>query len=56
LVVDSRWLAVHLLSALQGVTVLAHTFHGSRTVTSEAARLKEWIRSLEAENNETGTS
>jgi AcrR family transcriptional regulator len=50
----SRGLAVHLLSALQGVSVLAHTFHDPGMVTSEAARLKEWIRSLEPGNNETG--
>jgi AcrR family transcriptional regulator len=52
---DSRGLAVHLLSALQGVTVLAHTFHDPSMITSEAARLKEWICSLEPENNEIGT-
>jgi AcrR family transcriptional regulator len=46
---DSRGLAVHLLSATQGVSVLAHTFHDPGMVTSEAARLKEWIRSLEHE-------
>jgi AcrR family transcriptional regulator len=42
----SRGLALHLLSALQGVTVLAHTFHDPGMITSEAARLKRWIRSL----------
>jgi AcrR family transcriptional regulator len=43
---DSRGLAVHLLSATQGVSVLAHTFHDPGLITSEAARLKKWIRSL----------
>jgi TetR/AcrR family transcriptional regulator, transcriptional repressor for nem operon len=43
---DSRGLAVHLLSATQGVSVLAHTFHDSRLIEMEAARLKEWIRAL----------
>jgi AcrR family transcriptional regulator len=43
---DSRGLAVHLLSATQGVSVLAHTFHDPGMITNEAARLKEWIRAL----------
>jgi AcrR family transcriptional regulator len=43
---DSRCLAVHLLSALQGVTVLAHTFHDPGLIEAEAARLKEWINGL----------
>lgn len=43
---DSRGLAVHLLSATQGVSVLAHTFHDPGLITNEAARLKEWIRAL----------
>ncbi|HYL64371.1 MAG TPA: TetR/AcrR family transcriptional regulator [Candidatus Methylomirabilis sp.] len=42
----SRGLAVHLLSATQGVSVLAHTFRAPRLVEMEAARLKDWIRSL----------
>jgi TetR/AcrR family transcriptional regulator, transcriptional repressor for nem operon len=43
---DSRGLAVHLLSATQGVSVLAHTFHDPSLIEMEAERLKEWIRSL----------
>jgi TetR/AcrR family transcriptional regulator, transcriptional repressor for nem operon len=43
---DSRGLAVHLLSATQGVSVLAHTFHDPDMITREAERLKEWIRAL----------
>jgi AcrR family transcriptional regulator len=43
---DSRGLAVHLLSATQGVSVLAHTFHDAGLIEMEAARLKEWIRGL----------
>jgi AcrR family transcriptional regulator len=43
---DSRGLAVHLLSATQGVSVLAHTFHDPNLIEMEAVRLKEWIRSL----------
>jgi AcrR family transcriptional regulator len=43
---DSRGLAIHLLSATQGVSLLAHTFHDPRLIQIEANRLKEWIRSL----------
>jgi len=43
---DSRGLAVHLLSATQGIAVLAHTFHDSGLIEMEAARLTEWIRAL----------
>ncbi len=43
---DSRGLAVHLLSATQGVSVLAHTFHDPGMIEMEAARLKQWIRAL----------
>src|SRR5579863_10428345 len=51
---DSRGLAVHLLSATQGVSVLAHTFHDPGMIDMEAARLMEWIRSLEPENKGRG--
>lgn len=43
---DSHELAIHLLSATQGVSLLAHTFRDSAIITSEAARLKQWIRAL----------
>src|ERR1700687_4751634 len=43
---DSNGLAVHLLSALQGVSILAHSFHDSGLVATEAKRLKGWIQSL----------
>ena len=43
---ESRGLAVHLLSATQGVSLLAHTFHDPGLITMEAARLKQWIREL----------
>ena len=43
---DSRGLAVHLLSATQGVSVLAHTFRDSELIANQAVRLKEWIRAL----------
>jgi AcrR family transcriptional regulator len=53
---DSRGLAVHLMSALQGVSVLAHTFHDPGMIAMEAARLKQWIRALETETDEKSTS
>jgi AcrR family transcriptional regulator len=43
---ESRGLAVHLLSATQGVSLLAHAFHDPRLIEIEAARLQHWIRSL----------
>jgi hypothetical protein len=43
---DSRGLAIHLLSATQGVSVLAHTFHDPGMIEMEVARLKKWIRAL----------
>ena len=52
---DSRGLAVHLLSATQGVSVLAHTFHDPGMIEMEAMRLKQWIRALETEDNHRGT-
>jgi AcrR family transcriptional regulator len=43
---DSNGLAVHLLSAMQGVSILAHSFHDSGLVATETKRLKSWIQSL----------
>ena len=43
---DSEGFAVHLLSALQGVSLLAHSFRKSNYVALEAARLQDWIRTL----------
>src|SRR5215510_11016128 len=43
---NSRGLALHLLSATQGVSVLAHTFHDPTMIAAEAKRLQEWIRAL----------
>jgi AcrR family transcriptional regulator len=43
---DSNGLAVHLLSAMQGVSILAHSFHDSGLVVRETKRLKSWIQSL----------
>ncbi len=38
--------AIHLLSALQGATLLAHSFGTTSYIEREAARLKKWIRDL----------
>ena len=43
---EARGLAVHLLSATQGVSLLAHTFHDPELITIQAARLKEWVCGL----------
>lgn len=43
---DSAGLAVHLLSALQGVSLLAHSLGDPGLVTLEAGRLKQWIGTL----------
>ena len=43
---DSKGLALHLLSAMQGVSILAHSFHDSGLVATETKRLKSWIHSL----------
>jgi AcrR family transcriptional regulator len=43
---DARGLAVHLVSALQGVSQLAYVFRDAKVVAMEAERLKQWIRGL----------
>jgi len=43
---ESRSLAIHLLSATQGVSVLAHTFRDPALIDAEAARLQDWLRAL----------
>jgi TetR/AcrR family transcriptional regulator, transcriptional repressor for nem operon len=43
---DSGGLALHLLSALQGVSLLAHVSGDSGLVVLEAGRLKAWIGTL----------
>jgi AcrR family transcriptional regulator len=43
---DARGLAVHLLSALQGVSILAHSSRDPELVTMETKRLKDWVRDL----------
>ena len=43
---EARARALHFLSALQGVSVISHSFGAPDLVAMEAARLKKWIRSL----------
>ena len=43
---EARGQAVHLLSVLQGATVLAHSFGSPKYVQVEARRLMDWIRGL----------
>ena len=43
---DSRGLAIHLLSALQGVSVLAHGSREPALVVMETRRLQDWILAL----------
>jgi hypothetical protein len=44
---ESRDLAVHGLSAVQGAGVLVQAFHDPRYVVRVGNRLKEWVRSLQ---------
>ena len=44
--VDSKGLAVHLLAALQGIAVLAHSLKDPDIVVIETGRLQRWIRTL----------
>ena len=43
---DAHGLAVHLLSALQGIAVLAHSLNDPGIVVAETKRLQQWIRTL----------
>lgn len=43
---DSLGLAVHLLSALEGAAVLAHSLRDPKIVEMETARLEEWLHAL----------
>jgi TetR/AcrR family transcriptional regulator, transcriptional repressor for nem operon len=43
---ESRDLAVHVLSALEGASLLTHTFHDPSYATREAERLKRWLRTV----------
>jgi TetR/AcrR family transcriptional regulator, transcriptional repressor for nem operon len=54
--VDSQGLAVHLLSALQGIAVLAHTLRDPAIVATEAKRLQGWIQTLGTTTTKRGTA
>jgi hypothetical protein len=43
---ESPDLALHLVSALQGASLLTHTFHQPDLIARETHRLKKWIDSL----------
>jgi TetR/AcrR family transcriptional repressor of nem operon len=43
---DAHGRALHLLSAMQGVSLLAYVFRDSKAVATETERLKQWIRGL----------
>jgi AcrR family transcriptional regulator len=43
---ESSGLALQLLSALQGASLLTHTFHDPTLIEAESTRLKRWIRAL----------
>jgi AcrR family transcriptional regulator len=43
---ESRDHAFHLVSALQGASLLANTFHDTKGVKREAKRLQRWVHSL----------
>lgn len=47
---DSQGLAVHLLSALQGIAVIAHTLGDPEIVVMETKRLQRWFRTLETKS------
>lgn len=43
---DARALAVQLLSALEGASLLTHCFHDPTYIVAEAERLRGWLRTL----------
>jgi hypothetical protein len=43
---ESRNLAVHLLSAVEGAILLTQSFHTPEYIEHEADQLTQWIRSL----------
>jgi len=49
---DARGLAVHLLAALEGIAVIAHSLQDATVVAMEADRLQGWIRGLDVKTNE----
>jgi TetR/AcrR family transcriptional regulator, transcriptional repressor for nem operon len=43
---ESADLALHLVSVLQGASLLTHTFHQPELIVRETARLREWLEAL----------
>jgi TetR/AcrR family transcriptional regulator, transcriptional repressor for nem operon len=48
---DAHGLAVHLLAALEGIAVIAHSLGDPKIVVMEAERLQRWIRGLDVKSN-----
>jgi TetR/AcrR family transcriptional regulator, transcriptional repressor for nem operon len=48
---DAQGLAVHLLSALQGIAVLAHSLNDPEIVVMETERLQKWICTLQSKTS-----
>lgn len=44
---DARELAVALIAAYQGISLLTNTFRDPELMTTEARRLERWIDSLD---------
>lgn len=53
---DAQGLAVHLLAALEGIAVIAHSLHDPEVATMEAERLQGWIRGLEVKATKGGAA
>ena len=43
---ESSGLALHLLCALQGASLLTHTFKDTKLIVRETTRLKQWVDSV----------
>lgn len=43
---ESPDLALHLVSVLQGASLLTHTFHRPELMVRETARLREWVEAM----------
>ncbi len=43
---EASGFALHLLSALQGASLLTHTFRDAQLILQETARLEQWVNAL----------
>ena len=53
---DSSSLAVHLLSALQGASLLTHSFGDPRYIVGEAQRIRGWLQELPFQQHTDGAT